>query len=174
MSDLIVVTFADASTAFQMRAELIKLQTEYLLEMEDVVVVTRALDNTVQLHQSANLTTLGAVSGGFWGAFIGLLFLNPLLGAALGAGAGALSGALSDAGINDDFMRDLGTKLTAGTAAVFVLVRKISADKVADRLAALPTKGYILQTSLSNENEATLRAALETKAEPTPKPSAAI
>ena len=164
MSDLIVVTFADAPTAFQMRAELIKLQTEYLIEMEDVVVVTRALDNTVQLHQSANLTALGAISGGFWGMFVGILFLNPLLGAAVGAGAGALSGTLSDAGINDDFMRDLGAKLTAGTAAVFVLVRKISADKVAERLALLPTKGHILQTSLSKEAEATLRAALE----PTP------
>ena len=159
MSDLIVVTFDSDATAFEMRAELVKLQTEYLLQMEDVVVVTRAADNTVQLHQSANMTALGAVSGGFWGAFIGLLFLNPLLGAALGAGAGALSGSVTDIGVNDDFMRELGAKLTPGTAAVFVLVRKISADKVAERLATLNAKGHIMQTSLSKEDEAKLAAA---------------
>lgn len=161
MSDLIVVTFDNDATAFQMRAELVKLQSEYLLQMEDVVVVTRSADNVVSLNQSANLTALGAVSGGFWGALIGMLFLNPLLGAALGAGAGALSGSYTDVGINDDFMRDLGAKLTPGTAAVFVLVRKISADKVAERLATLNAKGHILQTSLSKEDEAKLRGAFE-------------
>ena len=163
MSDLIVITFDTDATAFEMRAELVKLQTEYLLQMEDIVVVTRALDNTVQLNQSVNMTALGAVSGGFWGALIGLLFLNPLLGAVVGAGAGALSGTYSDLGINDDFMRELGAKLTPGTAAVFILVRKISADKVAERLATMNTKGHILQTSLSAEDEAKLATAFADK-----------
>ena len=163
MCDLIVITFDTDATAFEMRAELVKLQTEYLLQMEDIVVVTRALDNTVQLNQSVNMTALGAVSGGFWGALIGLLFLNPLLGAVVGAGAGALSGTYSDLGINDDFMRELGAKLTPGTAAVFILVRKISADKVAERLATMNTKGHILQTSLSAEDEAKLAAAFAAK-----------
>ena len=163
MSDLIVITFDTDAAAFEMRAELVKLQTEYLLQMEDVVVVTRSLDNTVQLNQSVNLTALGAVSGGFWGMFIGMLFLNPLLGAAVGAGAGALSGSFTDVGINDDFMRDLGAKLTPGTAAVFILTRKISADKVAGRLATLNSRGYILQTSLSAEDEAKLAAAFAAK-----------
>ncbi len=161
MSDLIVVAFNDAATAFAMRAELASLQKEYLLEMEDVVVVTRALDNKVQLHQSANLTAMGAMSGGFWGMLIGLMFLNPLLGAALGAGAGALSGTVSDAGINDDFMRQLGQTLKPGTAAVFVLVRKFNADKVVARLDGFRAKGHVLQTSLTRDDEASLRAVLE-------------
>jgi uncharacterized membrane protein len=163
MSDLIVITFDTDAAAFEMRAELVKLQTEYLLQMEDVVVVTRALDNSVQLNQSANLTAMGAVGGGFWGMFIGMLFLNPLLGAAVGAGAGALSGKFTDVGINDTFMRDLGAKLTPGTAAVFILARKISADKVAERLATLNSGGHILQTSLSADDEAKLAAAFPPK-----------
>lgn len=159
MSDLVVITFDTNAAAFEMRAELVKLQTEYLLQMEDVVVVTRAPDNTVKLNQSCNLTGLGAVSGGFWGMFIGMLFLNPLLGVAVGAGAGALSGSLTDIGINDKFMRDLGAKLIPGSAAVFILARKISAAKVAQRLATLNSRGHILQTSLSAEDEARLAAA---------------
>ena len=161
MSDLIVVAFDDAETAFAMRAELIALQKEYLLEMEDVVVVTRSADNKVQLHQAANLTTLGAVSGGFWGMMIGLLFLNPLLGAAVGAGAGALSGAYTDIGIDDVFMKGLGDSLHPGTAAVFVLVRKMTGDKVIERLSAFHAKGRVLQTSLAKDDEASLRAALD-------------
>jgi len=164
MSDLIVVSFEQDTTAFEMRAELVKLQQEYLLEMEDVVVVTRSLDDKVQLHQSANLTAMGAMSGGFWGMLIGLIFLNPLVGAVLGAGAGALSGSVTDLGINDDFMRQLGQRLKPGTAAVFLLARKFNAEKVVERLGEFRAKGQVLQTSLSHDDEATLRAALEPKA----------
>lgn len=163
MSDLIVVSFGEEATAFEMRAELVKLQKEYLLEMEDVVVVTRDLDDKVQLHQAANLTAVGAASGGFWGLLIGMLFLNPLVGAAIGAGAGALSGKLTDAGINDNFMRELGQRLKPGTAAVFVLARKFNTAKVVERLGDFRAKGVILQTSLSHDDEDSLRAALETK-----------
>ena len=166
MSDLIVVAFDDAETAFAMRAELVKLQKEYLLEMEDVVVVTRSVDNKVQLHQVADMTALGAVSGGFWGVMIGLLFLNPLLGAAVGAGAGALSGAYTDIGIDDAFMKGLGEGFAPGTAAVFVLVRKMTGDKVIERFSTLEVKGRVLQTSLTKDDEASLRAVLE-KAAPT-------
>lgn len=166
MSDLIVVAFDDTATAFAMRAELVKLQTEYLLEMEDVAVVTRSADNKVQLHQVANLTALGAVGGGFWGMLIGMLFLNPLLGLAVGAGAGALSGSVSDIGVNDDFMRELGGTLKPDTAAVFVLVRKFTTDKVVARLGAFQAKGQVLQTSLTADDEASLRAVLDRAATP--------
>lgn len=164
MSDLIVMSFDIEATAFEMRAELMKLQGEYLLEMEDVVVVTRALDDTVKLHQAANTTALGAASGGFWGMLIGLMFLNPLLGAVLGAGTGALTGSLTDVGINDDFMRQLAQRLKPGTASLFVLARKFNTDKVVERLGDFRAKGQILQTSLSHADEESLRAALAAKA----------
>jgi len=41
MSDLIVIAFQDGQTAFALRAELAKMQKEYLIDMEDVVVVTK-------------------------------------------------------------------------------------------------------------------------------------
>ena len=61
---------------------------------------------------------------------IGLLFLNPLLGAALGAGAGALRGRFTDIGISDQFMKGAAAALAPGHAALCVLVRKVTADKV--------------------------------------------
>lgn len=161
MSDLIVVAFKDEATAFELRAELVRLQKEYLLEMEDVVIVTRTEGNDVQLHQAVNLTASGAVGGGFWGGLVGLLFLNPLIGAAVGAGAGALAGRAADIGINDDFMRDVGKSLEKGGSAVCVLVRKMTADKVLERLSAFRARGRVVQTSLTHDAEERLRGLLE-------------
>ena len=159
MSNLIVIGFDDESTAFAMRAELVKMQKEYLLEMEDVVVVTKDEKDQVKLHQAVNLTASGAVGGGFWGLLIGSLFLTPLAGVAIGAGAGALSGKLADIGINDKFMKDLGETFTPGTSALFVLVRKATPDKVLEGLKGF--KGKIIQTSLTKDKEEELRKVLE-------------
>jgi len=159
MSNLVVIGFEDEHTAFEMRAELVKLQKEYLIEMEDVVVVTKDEKGKVKLHQAANLTAVGAVGGSFWGMLIGMIFLNPLLGAAVGAGAGALSGKLRDIGIDDNFIKGLGETITPGSSALFVLVRKSTPDKVLEGLKGF--KGKILKTSLTADKEETLREALE-------------
>ena len=159
MSDLVVISFDDEHTAFEMRAELVKLQKEYLIEMEDVVVVTKDDKGKVKLHQAVNLTAAGAVGGTFWGMLIGMVFLNPLVGAAVGAGAGALSGKLRDIGISDNFMKELAEALRNDTSALFVLVRKVTPDKVLEGLKGF--KGKILKTSLTADREEELREVLE-------------
>jgi uncharacterized membrane protein len=161
MADLIAVAFDDETTAFELRAALAKLQKEYLIQMDDVVVLTRSAEGKVQLHQAVNMTAAGAAGGGFWGMLVGLIFLNPLLGAAVGAGAGALSGYFTDLGIDDKFMKDLGEKLPKGGSALFVLVRKVTGDKVLAALEPFRGKGHVLQTSLNKDSEEALRAALE-------------
>ncbi len=161
MADLIVVTFEDEATGFELRSELVKLQKEYLLTMEDAVVVTKDEKEKVHLHQAMNLTAAGAVGGSFWGLLIGFLFMNPLLGMAVGAGAGAISGKLTDLGIDDNFMKELGEKLQPGGSAVFVLLKEVRGDKVLDRLEAFRAKGHVLQTSLSKDSEEALRAVIE-------------
>lgn len=159
MSDLVVIGFDDENKAFEMRAELAKLQKEYLIEMEDVVVVTKDDKGKVKLHQAVNLTAAGAMGGTFWGMLIGMIFLNPLVGAAIGAGAGALSGKLRDIGISDDFMKELGQTFQPGTSALFVLVRKVTPDKVLEELKGF--KGRVLKTSLTKDKEEELRKVLE-------------
>ena len=161
MSDLVVVAFKDETTAFEMRAALAKMQKEYLIEMEDAVVVTRDEKGKVKLHQAMNLTAAGAVSGGFWGLLIGLIFFNPLLGWAAGAGVGAISGKLADVGINDKMMKDMAESFTPGCSALFVLVRKATPDKVLAGLKEFHGKGKVLQTSLKHDSEEALRKALE-------------
>jgi uncharacterized membrane protein len=161
MSTLIAVVFNDEATAFEMRAALVKMQKQYLLEMEDAVVVTRDPNGKTKLHQAVSLTGAGAVGGAFWGMLIGLLFLNPLLGAAVGAGAGALSGKFRDIGVDDKMMKDVGDSLKPGTSALFVLIRKATADKVLEGLKQFSGRGRVFQSSLNKDDEKALREVLE-------------
>ena len=158
MSTLIVVGYDERFKAEEVRIKLQKLQREYLLDLEDAVVAFKDEKGRIKLDQAVNMTAKGAVSGGFWGALVGLIFLNPLLGFAMGAAAGAISGALTDVGINDNFMKELAATMAPGSSTLFVLVRKSTPDKVLEELEG--TGGRVLKTSLSNEDEAKLQAAL--------------
>jgi uncharacterized membrane protein len=157
MSDLIVVGFKDEFKADEVMSELRRLQSEYLVDLEDAAVVVRDQEGKVKIKQAQELVAAGAISGGYWGLLLGVIFFNPIF-ALVGAGVGALSGALSDIGINDDFMRDLGSTIEPGTSAIFVLVRKSTPDRVLADLSKF--EGKVLRTSLSKEDEAKLQAAL--------------
>ncbi|HAN75753.1 MAG TPA: hypothetical protein DCQ51_07970 [Planktothrix sp. UBA8407] len=161
MSDLIAIAYDSEYKAEEVRLTLIQLQKEHLIELEDAAVIVKNAEGKVKLNQAIDLTTAGAVSGGFWGLLIGTLFLSPLLGAAVGAAAGAASGALSDIGVDDDFMKSLGETLQPGTSALFVLVRKVTPDKVLEEVA--PYGGTILRTSLSKDEEAQLQEVLSNR-----------
>ena len=158
MSTLVVIEYDDMYKAEETRLLLRKMHKDYLIDMEDAVVAVKDQQGKVKLHQAVNLAAAGALSGGFWGSLIGLIFLNPLLGLAVGAGAGAVSGALTDVGINDNFMKDLARGLTPGSSALFVLARKATPDKVLEEMRG--TGGKILKSSLTHEDEAKLQAAL--------------
>jgi uncharacterized membrane protein len=159
MTDLVVIAFNDQFKAEELRTKLRKMQKEYLIDMEDSVVAVKNTAGKVKLHQMYNLTAMGAVSGGFWGSLVGLIFLNPLLGLAVGAGAGAVSGALTDVGINNDFIKQLAGSFTNGSSLLFVLVRKGTPDKVLGELQG--TGGKVVKTSLTHEQEGKLQAALD-------------
>lgn len=161
MSNLVVVGFPKVEEAEDVRRELVGIQQEHLIALEDAVVLEHAEDGHVHLRQAINLAAAGGVGGSFWGMLVGLLFANPLLGLAVGAGAGAASGALSDMGINDQFLRDLGETLPKGTAALALLVREATADRVIEKLRRHAPHARLIQTSLSHADEESLREQLE-------------
>jgi uncharacterized membrane protein len=166
MSNLVVFDFDGIHTADEVLNKLRSLHKEYLIDLEDACVVERERDGKVHIKQAVNLTALGAAAGGsrgaLWGMLVGILFLNPLagmaIGAVAGAGAGALSGSLADYGINDDFVKKLSETIPPGSSALFVLFKRATEDKVLAEIE--PYKPRVLKTSLSNEDEARLRAAL--------------
>ena len=135
------------------------MQREYLIEVEDAVVVTRDDSGRVKLNQLMHPAAAGALSGAFWGMLIGWIFFLPFVGAAAGAAGGALGGALTDVGINDDQMRqEAQAALTPGKAGLFLLIRKMTTDKVLDDLKGVG--GTVIRTSFDHAKEEALREAL--------------
>ena len=158
MSTLVAIAYPDMATAEAVRAELVQATKEHLITLEDAVVVEHQADGKIKLHQGASLTGAGAAGGALWGGIIGLLFLAPLLGMAIGAAAGAAGGKMADVGVDDQFLKTLAAKLPPGGTALIALGTTGGTGKVIERVAS--HGGEVLQTSLSTEDEARLRAAL--------------
>ncbi len=58
-------------------------------------------------------------------------------------------------------MKELAASFEPGNSALFILVRKATGDKVLERLKPFVGKGKVFKTSLSKDDEDSLRAALE-------------
>ncbi|MEU5875184.1 DUF1269 domain-containing protein [Glycomyces sp. NPDC047369] len=160
MSQLIAVAYPDVPTAQTVLGKLADMQKRELIKLADAVVVERREDGKVKLHQSTSLVGVSAAGGALWGGLIGLLFFAPLLGMAVGAAAGAAGGALTDIGVDDSFMKQLGTELSPGTAALVLLVVSATEDKVVQELGG-QYQGKLLQTNLSAEEEERLRETID-------------
>ena len=176
MSELVVVGFDDVFEADRVLTVLLRLEREYLIDLEDAVVAIRSPDSTVRLRQTISPLRWGAASGlaqgALWGGLIGLLFLAPVAGIALGglagAGIGAAAGTTVDYGIDDKVIAGIAATLKPDTSALFLLLQKAQPEKVLAELKQFG--GHVIRTSLSPDQEERLRKALERRA---PIPAAA-
>jgi uncharacterized membrane protein len=159
MADLLVISYPTETRAGEVRTKLLGMQKEYLIELGDAVVAVKTADGQVKLNQLFSPVAAGAASGALWGSLLGLIMLMPLVGAAIGAASGALGGKLADVGINDNFMREVADRLNTGSAALFLLIRKMTTDKVLAELKG--TGGTIMRSSFDESKEQALREALE-------------
>ena len=158
MSDLLVIELPTEEKAEGVRELLLAMQKEYLIELGDAVVAVKEANGRVKLNQLFQPVAQSAVSGMLWGSLIGLLFMMPLAGAAVGAASGALRGRLIDLGINDDFVKQAARTLHSGNAALFVLIRQMTTDKVLTALRG--AGGTIMHSSFDETQEEALQAAL--------------
>ena len=146
----------DAERVFDLAGDLAKQE---LLQLQDAAYAYRDDKGKVRIHQAVSLTGAGAASGALWGTLIGMLFLVPVAGLAIGAATGAIGGKLADVGINDDTIKQIGSQLEQGRAAVFLLARSATVDKVIDALK--PYNPTVIQTNLTKEREDELVQALQ-------------
>jgi len=157
VANLIVFAFDNETEAERMRDKLVDMQKQQIITLQDAAVVIRREDGKVKVKQAQSLVGAGALGGSFWGLLIGLLFWAPWLGLAIGAATGALAGGMTDVGVDDKFIKEVGDNIEPGHSALFLLVTDSTPDKVMDGLSDFNPKVY--QTSLSEEDEAKLRAA---------------
>jgi uncharacterized membrane protein len=146
VSELIAITYPDLNRAQQVRSALDQMVAQHLLDLDDVVYVTKDASGNLELHQSVNLPALGAAAAA--------------IGGGIGAGSGAIVGAASASqyGIADDFVKQLSASMPPNSSAIFTLVRRATVDKVVPQVAQYG--GTVLHTTLSSQDEARLDAAL--------------
>jgi uncharacterized membrane protein len=157
MTELIVLAFKSEQGAQGALATLSNLQKQELIKLADAATVVRKADGKVKVKQAVDLVGAGALGGAFWGMLIGLIFLVPWLGLAIGAISGAIAGRFSDIGIDDKFIREVGATVEPGHSALFMLVERMTEDRVLPELQKFHP--IVLRTNLSAEDEAKLRAA---------------
>ncbi len=84
MSELVCIAFKDSSTADRVLNELRAMESKYILDLEDAVIVIRDMDGKVHLKQCVDVfggaTQHGVALGMLWGGLIVLLFFNLLAG----------------------------------------------------------------------------------------------
>jgi uncharacterized membrane protein len=80
------------------------------------------------------------------------------------AAAGALGGSLTDVGIDDDFIDSVRSKVTPGTSALFLLSSNAVPDRVVAALKEQDIHPELIQTNLSEDEEARLREAFDENA----------
>jgi uncharacterized membrane protein len=157
MSTLTVWKFNTPNGAEKALAKLGDLQKQEIVKVLDAAIVAWPVGRKKpKTNQAVSTVGVGALGGAFWGMLFGLIFLVPVFGMLVGAAAGAMSGKFTDYGINDDFIKDLRSKVTEGTSALFLLTGQVTVDKVSEAFAA-DEVGELIQSNLSAEQEAKLR-----------------
>ena len=159
MSDLIAIAYPDQATVERARENLRKGVADGVIEVEDAVVMIRDEDGTLEVRQGSTGVGGAAIGGAISGGLIGYLLMAPLFGVAAGALAGGAiwKSIFGDAGVAEDFVKELSENLEPGRSALIFLVRELDPEKVLPRIEE---HGHVIQTSLSAAVEAQLDAAL--------------
>ena len=160
MATLLAIGYPDQHTADQAMQTVQELQSELIIQAEQVAAVSRDLDGKYHVHTtSGGATGVGAWMGGFWGLLFGLLFFIPFAGLAIGAGLGALFGHFGDRGIDKAFQQQVRDYVKPGTSALFMVIEQVTPDKA---IAAMQQYGgTVFRTSLSDEDTKRLQEALQ-------------
>ena len=159
MSDLIAIAYPDQATVERARENLRKGVTDGVVEVEDAVVMIRDEDGTLEVRQGSTGVGGATASGAISGGLIGYLLMAPLFGIAVGALAGGAiwKSMFGDAGVAEDFVKELSDNLKPGHAALIFLARNFDPEKALPRVTE---HGHVIQTSLSGQVEAQLADAL--------------
>ena len=167
MATLVAIGYADEATAERARDTVRQLESELIIQADQVASINRDLDGKYHVHTTHGGASAGGGAwwGGFWGFLFGLLFFIPFFGLALGAGMGALFGHFGEKGIDKAFQEQVRDQLQPGTSALFMIIEQATPDKAVAALSQYG--GTVIKTSLSDEDTKKLQDALQPPAQAT-------
>jgi uncharacterized membrane protein len=166
MATLVAIGYPDQGTADQARQTVQQLESELIIQADQVASISRDLEGKYHVHTTHGGASAGAgaIWGSFWGLLFGLLFFVPFAGLAMGAGFGALFGHLGEKGIDKAFQEQVRDYVKPGTSALFMVIEQATPDKA---VAALEQYGgTVIRTSLSDEDTKKLQDALTPQGTP--------
>lgn len=166
MSNLAIVVFEGRHTADEALLRLRKMEMDWDVGLDDVIVVSSDKDGRIRISQSADLPAMGMVGGGALGALtgtlIGAMVGNPaagmVAGMAGGTGTGLLAGLFDQDDEQDALIEKIGAHLKPDCSALGVIAWTDRPGKLLNELEGL--NGKVIQTTLSVADENALRAAL--------------
>jgi len=151
-----------------------KLQTiekaDTRVEIVDAAIAHRTKLGRVKVHQTKDRGAMkGGLRGGAFGVVVGTILLGPA-GAVVGGAAGGLLAGLHnrfhDIGIDDKLMREVTHEVEKGRSALFILYQGSWANSIgAIEDAVKAEDAFLLQSTMSPEKAAELRALVEPAAE---------
>ncbi len=139
MSELIVIVFDNKYEADEVMLSLLKLEKDYLIDLEDAVVLTKNLQSKVRIKPYYDLIAHESLSNDFWGKLLTDLVIEPT------------PEKLAKLNIQPNFAEQVEENLKPNTSAMFMLVRNSEPDKVLAELQKF--KGTILHSSLPPDAE---------------------
>jgi len=147
MATLVAIGYPDQGTADQARKTVQQLESELIVQADQVASISRDLEGKYHVHTTHGGASAsgGAIWGSFWGLLFGLLFFVPF-------------GHLGEKGIDKAFQEQVRDYVKPGTSALFMVIEQATPDKA---VAALEQYGgTVIRTSLSEEDTKKLQDAL--------------
>lgn len=155
MTYLVVMTYPEMDEAEKVRDDISKGEHSGYMSLDDSAVVVKDQEGKVHVKNQVDRgVKVGAVTGGFLGLLLGVVFF-PLGGLFLGALAGGLIGKSVGLGVDKKFVQDVSDALTPGSSALFILIRNAEPAYAIGVLEKY--KGTVYQTNLPTELEDELR-----------------
>lgn len=158
MPDLIAIGYDDTTTALEAMEEVERLAADLVIQPDAVAAIIRNDAGKFRTVTNQHVVGGGATWGMFWGLLFGILFFVPVFGMVLGAAFGALGGKLAKSTIDKQFQEQVRAQVKPGTSALFLIVEQMTTDKALAGLGKFG--GNVIKTSLSEEQEAEIQAAL--------------
>ncbi len=157
MSRIVVIAFDTESQAREAMGALRNVEKQGGIKFEDTAIVTHRADGKMEVkNEASSATEVGAVVGGLIGGVVFVVF--PIAGHRARRARGAGVGASVGSGVDGKFVDEVKDSLPPGKSALFLEIKDANADMAIGALRRF--HGEVIQTSLDEDTEEALKAAL--------------
>ncbi|QIR41740.1 DUF1269 domain-containing protein (plasmid) [Tolypothrix sp. PCC 7910] len=136
MSELVVVNFDDKYKADEVLLELLKLEQEYLADLEDAVVITKNGQGKIRVKPYHDLVKPGDLSNELWGGIISATFFHRFL-------------TIKESVFDSNFLTEVEESLKPNSSSLFVLIHYANPEKIIAEFHRF--EGKLIRTTLSKD-----------------------